>query len=151
MLSMVINFYPLWLYATAEVPLSSASSIIIRPSYWDSSDPIIGTGGGGTSGKMVRIGSDFGIRYYPNEKSNGFYLQGQIGLFHISSTKKNSNTAGLDFMGYAGWLWKIDNRVRIFFDAGMGLGESGLGGNSFIPDINFGIGFKLGKEKHKNK
>jgi len=152
----------IYLYATAEVPLSSATSLIIRPSYWEG---IIYIKSGiifGPTATGKRIGSDIGVRYYAKENGKGFYGQGQIGLFHYYEETYHTGMFGktfdiydnfiwFDIIGYVGWVWQFGNRFRMFLDFGMGYVNTGgyNGGGSSIGDINLGVGILFGKNKTK--
>jgi len=146
---------PPYFYATVEVPINLSTSLIIRPSYWDGINiikeiPILSTP---YLGK--RLGSDIGIRYY---SSKGSYRKVQIGLFYykerrnygsgmFGSIKGHDAVYGwFDVMGYIGnkEVWGSNNRM--FYD--IGLGYANIGGRSYLSyDINFGVGFPLGKKK----
>jgi len=143
------------LYLTVEVPLSLSYSLIIRPSYWyDGRSSFI------DFVPIDRKGSDIGIRFFPSEKGKDFYLQGQTGLFFCSDKDsyygKKENYMWFDVMGYIGYSAKFSN-FRLFFDVGYGYSIKNTRklpneftiwrDNSAIPDINFGIGFALEKNK----
>ena len=132
-----------FLYSTIEVPLSISNSLIIKPSLWM------------PEGKLNRIGSDIGLRYYPSEKGKGFYISGTAGLFYyphpikiylFSSKRTTSEKIWCDVMGYMGYSWKFKNDMRMFIDMGVGHHfENPSIQTNFIPDMNFGIGFPIGK------
>jgi hypothetical protein len=136
---------PLFLYSTIEKPLNLSNSLIIKPSIWINASEFKIFG---KSHEFSRFGCDIGIRHYPSEKGKGFYIQGVVGFFYADYNEKHiENTGTMDIMGYMGYSWDVSKRMRIFWDVGVGLG---LGGNLllgedafFIPDINFGLGFKF--------
>ena len=140
-----------YLYTTVEVPLSSSNSLIIRPSYWDGTNFVTSALIFGPTYEGIRLGSDFGFRHYTDEKGKGFYLQGQIGLFHyneryINRDYINEDYMWFDIMGYIGYVWQSKARGRLFF--GFGLGYANIGGHWYkTGDINLGVGFKIGKNK----
>ena len=144
----------LFLYSTIEVPSNLSRSFIIRPSIWYISgefdeidfyleDPI-------------RIGTDFGMRFYPGEKGAGLYLQAQAGLFLLSAKEsvydydnwsfktQRANAFWFDVMGYIGYSKKYSETI-IFIDVGIGLLINN--GISPLADVNLGIGFPLGKKE----
>ena len=133
----------LFLYSTVEVPLSLSYSLIIRPSYWYNPD-------------IIRLGSDIGIRYYTDKKSDGFYFQGQMGLFYCSyeiDYGKKENFTCFDIMGYFGLAKKIAN-FSMFFDFGIGFASKKDGyifpsDDGRIFDFNIGVGIPLGKKNKK--
>jgi len=81
-----------------------------------------------------------GIRHFPSEKGEGLYLQGQAGIFYLYSDRNSS--MWFDIMGYIGYAKKYSG-VRIFIDAGIGLGIADY--RSFLFDVNLGIGFPFNK------
>ena len=124
------------LYLTIENPIDLSKSLIMRPSFWNVKGRINEL----YLTNAFRFGSDIGLRYYLNEKGDGFYLQGQTGIFFISNNS-GENFVWFDIMGYLGYSKKYAG-VSIFFDVGLGLL---LTGDRFsLPDINLGIGFPLG-------
>ena len=134
------------LYLTIEKPLNLSSSLIIRPSFLlDYLDYEFRGAQGWRADDGLRIGSDFGIRYYPSRKGEGFYFQAQAGVFYINNKEKGDKQyLGVDAMGYLGVSKKL-NRLNIFADLGLGYGNSSGGIRSeFRPilDINIGVGLR---------
>ena len=171
----VLHIHPLsslglWFYLTIEKPLSLSNSLIIKPSFWI--DPL--NASFFTNGEFieiermygVRIGSDIGLRHYPSGNGEGFYLQGQGGMFFTRIAegcycspapipdgqggyyfpefeKQYKNYLGGDVMFYLGFSKKY-RKVSWFFDFGVGVGNSvAIDGITFIPGINFGLGLKF--------
>ena len=133
-----------WFYCTIEKPLNLYSSLIVKPSLWnefifnlnnlDDYEADI---------RGIRIGSDVGIRFYPNRKGEGLYLQAQGGIFNVNIYDTKSYV-GKDVMGYFGFSYKSNYRGNIFFEIGAGWGNtSGERKNTVIFDINFGVNFKF--------
>ena len=131
-------------YLTIEKPLNLHSSLIIKPSLVSLNDLGIITGHPGKGG--IKIGSDFGVRYFPNKKGEGFYIQPQVGVFNINPYYPSSSFVGADIMGYLGFSQK-GHKVSMFFDIGLGFGNNPFFINnseiSEIFDINVGLGFKF--------
>jgi len=134
-----------YLYATIEIPRSPSTSIIIRPSIWkDVSEFTIF----GKAPVWDRFGTDVGARYYTNNKGNGFYLQGTVGLFYgknKSVRHYDNNVVDVDIMGYIGNSIKPKKtNLSIFFDVGLGVGSNRFWGDEPpIFDINIGIGYRF--------
>jgi len=140
-------------YATLEIPNSLSSSLIIQPSLLlftdDYGDVSIISPGGNDFNTTFRLGTYVGVRFFPNKKSEGFYLQGLGGIFihfgksyeygYYNEIEKRDYAFQFDIMGYLGYSLKYSG-VRIFFDAGIGPGFiKDARGLRF--DINMGIGF----------
>ena len=147
-----------YLYLTIENALSLSNSLIIKPSAWINVSEFTIFG---KAPKLYRFGSDIGIRHYPNKKGKGFYMQGQIGVFHVSRMKEgyyfydygcqcslytNETYVSYDFaadvMGYVGYSWKF-SKWSMFLDFGFGFGDNLHLSGDAIPDINFGVGLKF--------
>jgi len=151
-------------YLTAEIPFSLYNSLIIKPSFLNISNIDVD----GYGDKAFRIGSDIGFRHYLTGKGEGFYLQGQMGVFyfrhdHFSDGECDvvvtfipfytvyipRKSLWLDAMGYAGYSWK-DSHVSAFIDVGFGVitGISTETGyfkldDELWPDLNIGIGISF--------
>ena len=136
---------PIFLYLTIEKPLSLSNSLIIKPSAWVNVSKI-SMYKSNYEVDNLRLGCDIGLRNY-DKKGEGFYAQGQVGLFCIHNLSEKYNNFGADIMGYFGWSWKFST-LSIFFDIGLGCG---YGTNPIVApkkfttlaDTNFGVGFKL--------
>jgi len=158
------------IHLTFEKPLNLSSSLIIKPSFWNLMDfrdvakifKIEHQDDGWNFDfgsdyihsailyRQLRVGSDFGIRYYFNRKSEGFYFQGQVGTFYYRTTSevhdadnnrinyKSKNGLWLDVMGYVGHSWK-----KLFVDFGLGyrkIPHKNFNMRNIFFDINFGFG-----------
>ncbi len=144
------------IYSTVEVPFSLYNALIAKPNLWismrDKNDLFDNV-------DVLRLGSDFGIRHYPTGKGEGFYLQGQIGLYYLSIKEiDNGNQDDLakiktfwyDFMGYLGWSYKF-TYINLYSDTGLGYvcvtgGKSSFkysGECTLMWDFNLGIGFSF--------
>jgi hypothetical protein len=140
------------IYLTVEVPFSLFNSLIIRPSLLNSNKD--------EYDNVFRLGSDIGFRHHLNEKGEGLYLQGQIGIFYykridtdtkggddvivgpfdfalapFSDRHISKKSIWLDIMGYFGYSLKF-SMVSMFFDIGFGVALF----HKILPDINVGIG-----------
>ena len=145
-----MTIYIYWLYTTVEVPLSLSNSLIIRPSlFYNSEYKFLYVG---------RLGSDIGFRHHPNKKTEGFYLQGQAGIFYMFDLDhypngKKQNFMYCDIIGYIGYSAKSYSGVRMFIDFGIGIATEKMSMIPFAPesylirDFNLGIGIPLGKNK----
>jgi len=150
-----------FLYLTLEKPLSQSTSLIIRPNFWRVDNLVL------DDNIPLRIGSDFGIRYYLSEKGgygelgDGYYLQGSFGAFlfrHVENTwmsgeyrpkPETKNEFWFDVMFYVGRSWKFA-KVNLSYDVGLGFNSTNnLGGVAYIGDINFCIGIPIGSKKQK--
>ncbi|MCL2207521.1 MAG: hypothetical protein FWB90_05425 [Fibromonadales bacterium] len=131
------GYYPIFL--TAEVPLSSANSLIIRPSLCSSKNNNFVD-----NDRIFRLGSDLGIRkYFFPRDFNTNYLQWQIGLFYYSDLRYKNKTIWLDAMGYWGLSFENAN-----LDMGFGIvcikGNNRISGDGGCTGhIDMNLAFKL--------
>jgi hypothetical protein len=147
------------LYLTLEKPLNQSTSLIIRPNFWKFVRNYF-------IDDVIKVGSDFGIRYYLSEKGgygelgDGYYLQGSAGTFLFRSPKivglqetdyrrETKNEFWIDFMFYVGRTWKFD-KVTLSYDFGLGFNPTNnynFGTSTFIGDLNFCIGIPISSKK----
>jgi hypothetical protein len=156
-LSMAVDEFPLFLYITAEYPISRFNSIIINPSIW--------TGGADV---FFRAGTGLGIRRFANGEANGLYLQLMPSIHYISFDFKDDllgKTTGrmIDVLGYIGYSAKYSG-ISIYFDVGLGsqwislsrdrknkeedddfdaFFNKNASGRFFAFDVNIGIGIPI--------
>jgi hypothetical protein len=138
---------------TVEIPFSLSNSLIIRPSLLKRSGTERETGG---YYDILRVGSDFGFRHYLlgelNERGDGLYIQGQVGIFYCKANYSDDywgewdffsfgsgKALWLDAMGYIGYSFKF-SRISIFIDVGYGYGTIWRTGHGELYDFNVGIG-----------
>jgi len=141
------------IYLTVEVPFSLSNSLIIRPSLLKRSGSETETG---SDYDILRVGSDIGFRHHLlgelNEKGEGLYIQGQIGIFYCKANYSDDywgewdffsfdrrKSLWLDAMGYIGYSFKF-SRMSIFIDIGFGYGTIGRARHGELYDFNVGIG-----------
>jgi len=145
------------IYSTVEVPFSLYNALIVKPNLWISME---GKNELFDEVDLLRLGSDFGIRHYPAGRGEGFYLQGQLGLYYLSIEEMDNTVAAADrvkfksfwydFMGYLGWAYKF-TYINVYSDTGLGYvcvsgGKSSFeysGGCTLMWDVNLGIGFSF--------
>jgi hypothetical protein len=152
------------IYSTVEIPFNLSNSLIIKPSLLYASETV-------NKRHILRLGSDIGFRHYPTGKGEGFYLQGQMGIFYYHSeysilpidyfsdtdcgegncTGSDTKFVWLDAMAYIGHSTKISN-VSVFADIGIGafMKNAEISYLTGLFDFNIGIGIPFGAGKSVN-
>ncbi|MDR0517330.1 MAG: hypothetical protein LBH25_09840 [Fibromonadaceae bacterium] len=150
-------------YSTVEIPFSLSNSLITKPS-------LLYVNAIANELHALRLGSDIGFRHYPIGNGEGFYLQGQMGIFYYHSkysifpsnyfsdndcdgdcTGSDTKFVWLDAMAYIGYSIKFSN-VSVFADIGIGafMKNAEIRYLTGLYDFNIGVGIPFGAGKPVN-
>jgi hypothetical protein len=134
--------------------------LIIRPSLvlnFFSADSSFYVSSNGTEPFDLRLGSDFGFRYYLFSRNRGPYIQPQMGTFYYTGKslgRKRGHGLWLDAMCYIGTVFKTKGTIGYTsIDAGVGYSYCRVRGRrpSLHFDINLGAGLRVGEMNQQQK